>query len=155
MIDMNGNHEKYMKKALALAKRAADIGDVPVGALIVKDGEIISDGYNLRENGGGATAHAELLAIEEACRKLGTWRLSGCELYVTLEPCPMCAGAIINARIDKVIYGAKDANGGALGSVVDLSSYPFGYRPTITSGVLENECRELLREFFEKRRSER
>ena len=155
MMNINGNYEKYMNYALSLAKRAADIGDVPVGALIVKDGEIISEGYNLRENGGGAIAHAELLAIEEACRKLGTWRLSGCELYVTLEPCPMCAGAIINARIDKVIYGAKDANGGALGSVVDLSTYPLGHKPRIISGVLENECRELLRVFFEKRRSEK
>lgn len=151
-MDVNGNYIKYMSLALELAKKAARIGDVPVGALIVKDGEIISEGYNLRENGGGATAHAELLAIERACERLGTWRLSGCELYVTLEPCPMCAGAIINSRIDTVIYGAKDANGGALGSVVDLSSYPLGHKPRIISGILENECRDLLREFFEAKR---
>ena len=151
-MDMSCNYIKYMTLALELAKKAARIGDVPVGALVVKDGEIIAEGYNLRENGGGATAHAELLAIERACERLGTWRLSGCELYVTLEPCPMCAGAIINSRIDTVIYGAKDANGGALGSVVDLSSYPLGHKPRIVSGVLENECRELLREFFEEKR---
>ena len=148
MIDMNGNHEKYMKKALALAKRAADIGDVPVGALIVKDGKIISEGYNLRENGGGATAHAELLAIEEACRKLGTWRLSGCELYVTLEPCPMCAGAILNARLDRVVYGAADEKGGAVGSVIHMFDLPFGHRPRVTNGVLKEECTQLLTDFF-------
>ena len=150
-MDMN-KYEKYMTLALHLANKAADIGDVPVGALVVKDGEIIAEGYNTRENGGGATAHAELLAIERACERLNTWRLSGCELYVTLEPCPMCAGAIINARIDTVIYGAKDANGGALGSVVDLSSYPLGHKPEVISGVLENECAEILRSFFESKR---
>ena len=149
---MNDVCVNYMERALILAKEAATLGEVPVGAIVVKDGEIISEGYNLRENGGGATAHAELLAIERACERLGTWRLSGCELYVTLEPCPMCAGAIINSRIDKVIFGAKDANGGAFGSVIDLCSYPLGHKPEIINGVLENECRDLLRSFFEARR---
>ena len=153
--DMKDNYAEYMKLALSLAECASELGEVPVGAVIVKDGEVISSAHNLRENGGGATAHAELLAIEKACEKLGTWRLSGCELYVTLEPCPMCAGAIINSRIDKVIFGAKDANGGAFGSLIDLNSYPLGHKPKIESGILENECREILREFFEKKRKEK
>lgn len=152
---MKENYIQYMKLAIALAEKAASVGEVPVGAVVVKNGEIIAEGYNLRENGGGSTAHAELLAIERASERLGTWRLSGCELYVTLEPCPMCAGAIINSRIDKVVYGAKDANGGALGSVVDLCSYPLGHKPEIVCGVLENECRDLLRDFFESRRREK
>lgn len=152
---MRKTYDEYMMLAFSLAEQAARIGEVPVGAAIVKDGEVIAEAYNLRENGGGATAHAELLAIEKACELLGTWRLSGCELYVTLEPCPMCAGAIINARIDKVIFGAKDANGGAFGSLIDLNSYPLGHKPEIVSGILENECRELLRDFFEKKRKEK
>ena len=142
----------YMKRALELAEEAAARGEVPVGAVIVKDGKIIAEAYNLRENGGGATAHAELLAIERASEKLSTWRLSGCELFVTLEPCPMCAGAIINARIDKVVFGAKDAAGGAFGSLLDLNSYPLGHKPEVIGGVREEECRELLRTFFETRR---
>lgn len=146
---------EYMKRALELAQRAAELGEVPVGALVVKDGQIISEAYNLRENGGGATAHAELLAIEKASKRLGSWRLSGCELYVTLEPCPMCAGAIINARIDKVIFGAKDAAGGAFGSVMDLNSYPLGHKTKIESGILEEECASLLRTFFEDRRDKK
>ena len=152
---MERSYAQYMKHAIELAQKAAEMGDVPVGAVIVKNGEVIADAYNLRENGGGATAHAELLAIERACERLGTWRLSGCDLYVTLEPCPMCAGAIINARIDRVIFGAKDANGGAFGSLIDLNSYPLGHKPEVVCGVLENECRELLREFFENKRKEK
>lgn len=152
---MERSYTQYMKLAIELAQKAAEMSDVPVGAVIVKNGEVIADAYNLRENGGGATAHAELLAIERACERLGTWRLSGCDLYVTLEPCPMCAGAIINARIDRVIFGAKDANGGAFGSLIDLNSYPLGHKPEVVCGVLENECRELLREFFENKRKEK
>ena len=152
---MERSYAQYMKHAIELAQKAAEMGDVPVGAVIVKNGEVIADAYNLRENGGGATAHAELLAIERACERLGTWRLSGCDLYVTLEPCPMCAGAIINARIDRVIFGAKDANGGAFGSLIDLNSYPLGHKPEVVCGVLENECRELLRGFFENKRKEK
>ena len=146
---------EYMKRALGLARKAAELGEVPVGAVIVRDGEVISEAYNLRENGGGATAHAELLAIEKACEKLGSWRLSGCELYVTLEPCPMCAGAIVNARLDKVIFGAKDASAGAFGSLIDLNSYPLGHKTLIECGLLENECVELLRAFFEDRRDKK
>ena len=152
---MRKTYDEYMRLALSLAEQAARIGEVPVGAVIVKDSEVIAEAYNLRENGGGATAHAELLAIEKACERLGTWRLSGCEMYVTLEPCPMCAGAIINSRLDKVVFGAKDANGGAFGSLIDLNSYPLGHKPEIVSGILENECRELLRDFFEKKRKEK
>ena len=114
----------YMKKALENARIAFDLGEVPVGAVIVKDGEIISTGYNERETGKSATAHAELLAIERACEKLGSWRLHGCTLFVTLEPCPMCSGAIINSRIERVVSALKDPKAGALGSVLDLNSYP-------------------------------
>ena len=146
---------EYMKEAIALAKEAARIGEVPVGAVVVKDGEIISRAYNLRENGGGATAHAELLAIEKACQRLGTWRLSGCDVYVTLEPCPMCAGAIINARVDRVIYGAKDFRGGAFGSLIDLNLYPLGHKPEIVPGVCGDECLALLQDFFKNKRKEK
>ena len=142
----------FMKKAIELAKQSADFGEVPVGALVVRNGEIISCSANKRETLGDATAHAETEAIRAACRKLGRWRLSDCELYVTLEPCPMCAGAIINSRIGRVIYGAKDPRGGALGSLIDLTSYPFYHTPKITSGICEGECRELLRDFFKNKR---
>jgi tRNA(adenine34) deaminase len=128
------------------------MGEVPVGAVIVKDGEVIATAHNLRENGGGATAHAELLAINEACEVLGSWRLSGCELYVTLEPCPMCAGAIINSRLDRVIFGAKDPRMGALGSLINLNDYPLGYKVKITEGVLAEESLRLMSDFFKERR---
>ena len=143
----------YMKRALRLARLASDAGEVPVGAVIVKGGEIIAEAHNLRQTGKVATAHAELLAIEDACRKLGTWRLSGCTLYVTLEPCPMCAGAIINSRIDRVVYGVKDAKAGCLGSVLNFNSYPFNHAFEIESGVCEAECAVILSEFFSRARS--
>ena len=144
----------FMKRALELAHTAAELGEVPVGALVVDDcsGEILSEAYNLRENGKSATAHAEILAIEKACEKRGCWRLSGCSLYVTLEPCPMCAGALINSRIDRVVFGASDALAGCCGSVINFNSYPFNHAFEIESGVCEDECRALLREFFEKKR---
>ncbi len=142
----------YMRRALELARTAAETGEVPVGAVIVKDGEIISEAYNLRHTGKMATAHAEILAIEDACRKLGTWRLSGCTLYVTLEPCPMCAGALINSRIDRVVYGVKDAKAGCLGSVIDFNSYPFNHAFETVGGVCEKECAEVLGEFFRRTR---
>lgn len=141
--------------AISLAEKAAAIGEVPVGAVIVKNGEVIAKAHNLRENGGGATAHAELLAIEEACKALGGWRLSGCELYVTLEPCPMCAGAIINSRIDKVIFGAKDHRGGAFGSLIDMNAYPLGHKPIIIHSVCQKECLELVQQFFLNIRKEK
>ena len=142
----------YMKEALALAERAMAEGEVPVGAVIVKDDKILASAYNLRETRGVATAHAELLAIEEACRALGGWRLSGCTLYVTLEPCPMCAGAIVNSRLDRVVYGVKDSVAGSCGSVVNLNSYPFNHAFSLTGGILEEECRDLLRRFFLEKR---
>ena len=143
---------KFMKKALTLANIAAENGDVPVGAIVVKGDEIVSEGYNERELAGSATSHAELLAIERASKKLGSWRLSGCTLYVTLEPCPMCAGAIINSRVDRVVFGAKDAKAGCFGSLINFNSYPFNHKPTLTEGVLADECAGLLSEFFCKRR---
>ena len=144
--------ENYMMMALSEAMLGASLGEIPVGAVIVKNGEVIAKAHNLRENGGGATAHAEMVAINEACEKLGTWRLSGCELYVTLEPCPMCAGAIINSRLDRVVFGAKDPRMGALGSLINLNDYPLGYKVEIKSGVLAEESLELLRDFFKDMR---
>ena len=143
-----------MKQAIELAKTAAEQGEVPVGALVVKSdtGEIVSSAYNLRERGKCATAHAEILAIENACRSLGGWRLSGYTLYVTLEPCPMCAGAIINSRIDRVVYGVSDALAGCCGSVMNFNAYPFSHAFEVTPDVCADECRAILQEFFEKRR---
>ena len=140
--------EQYMQMALALAKEAADEGEVPVGAIVVKGDTVIGRGRNRRELGKNALAHAEIEAIDEACRTLGGWRLSGCRLYVTLEPCPMCAGAIINARIDEVIYGAVDPKAGSCHSLVDLFSLPYNHKPLSRCGILETECRELLKDFF-------
>lgn len=145
----------WMKEALALASRAAECGEVPVGALVVRGDELIAAAFNDRENGKDATAHAEILAIRRACERLGRWRLEDCELYVTLEPCPMCAGAIINARIARVVYGAKDAGGGAFDSVLNLRSYPLCSKPRVESGVLEAESAALLSAFFEKKRKNR
>ena len=143
---------QYMKEALKEAEIAAALGEVPVGAVLVKDGEILSRRYNLRETGKRATAHAELLCVEDGCDLLGGWRLTGCTLYVTLEPCPMCAGAIVNARVSRVVYGAKDFRAGAFGSLLDLSSLPLGYKPEIEGGVMRDESLALLRSFFEKKR---
>lgn len=140
--------ETFMTAAISEAMVGAAMGEIPVGAVIVKDGEIVASAHNLRENGGGATAHAELLAINEACQRLGSWRLSGCTLYVTLEPCPMCAGAIINSRLDRVVFGAKDPRAGALGSLIDLNTYPLGHKVRVLSGVLAEESLELVRDFF-------
>lgn len=141
-----------MREALREADAAEDAGEVPVGCVIVYDGEVISRGRNSREGERNALRHAEITAIDGACRARGGWRLIGCTLYVTLEPCPMCAGAIINARVDRVVYGAKDANMGALGSVLNMCSYPIGARPGVTQGVLRYECSERLRRFFAARR---
>lgn len=140
--------EQFMREALLLANEAADEGEVPVGAVVVKDGVVIGRGRNRREIGKNALAHAEIEAINEACRMLGGWRLSGCRLYVTLEPCPMCAGAIINARIDEVIYGTDDPKAGSCRSLVDLFALPYNHKPSSRSGVLEEECRTVLKDFF-------
>ena len=149
---MSNNYEQYIKAAIDAAENTKVSDDVPIGAVIVKDGEIIARGYNKREADGDATAHAEIVAIREACNTLGGWRLDGCEIYVTLEPCPMCMGAIVNSRIKKVVFGAKDAKAGACGSVFNFNSYPLNHKPEIVSGVMENESRELLSEFFAKKR---
>ena len=142
----------FMNEAIEEAKKAALIEEVPVGAVIVKDGEIIARAHNLRETEKNALCHAEVIAINEACKKLGGWRLFDCDLYVTLEPCPMCAGAIVNSRIKRVVYGAKDSKAGAMGSVLDLNSYPLNHKSEIVSGVLADECAGLLSEFFKRKR---
>ena len=145
---------RFMEEALALAREAADAGEVPVGCVIVRKGEIVGRGRNRREEGKSALAHAEIEAISQACANLGGWRLWECTLYVTLEPCPMCAGAIINARIPRVVYGASDAKCGAAGSVCSLFSMAFNHHPEVESGILEEECAALLTEFFQKLRVE-
>ncbi len=139
-----------MRQAIALAEEAAAEGEIPVGALVVdrETGEILGRGRNRRELSHSPTAHAEILAIEEAAKKRGSWRLSGCNLYVTLEPCPMCSGAIINARIDRVIFGAYDPKAGAVCSVEEMFSLPYNHRPRITAGLLEEPCAALLQSFF-------
>ena len=139
---------EFMDAALELAKEAAAEGEVPVGCVIVRDGKIVGRGRNRREKDKTALAHGEIEAISDACRQLGGWRLWDCTLYVTLEPCPMCAGAIINARIPRVVYGASDAKCGACGSVCDLFSMAFNHHPRVEKGVREEEASALLREFF-------
>ena len=143
----------FMTEALKLAKLAAEKGEIPVGAVVVRDGEIVGRGYNLRENKKNAAAHAEILAIEEACSAVGDWRLKGCTLYVTLEPCPMCAGAIVNSRIDKVVYGARDSAAGCCGSLINFNAYPFNHAFSIKGGVCEEECVSILKDFFENKRT--
>ena len=141
--------EKYMREALALAREAADNGEVPVGCVVfTASGEIIGRGRNRREEPPDATAHAEVEAIRQACAALGTWNLSGCGIAVTLEPCPMCAGAIINSRLSPVIYGAKEPNSGSVGSVINLFEERYGHRPAVYGGVLAEDCAALLAGFF-------
>ena len=141
-------HEDYMARALELAAQAAEQGDVPVGCVIVRGGEIVGEGRNRREERGDATAHAELEAIRDACGRLGGWRLEDCTLYVTLEPCPMCAGGIINARLAQVRYGVKDEKAGACGSVLNLFEERFNHKPRLYRGPLERECAAVLEDFF-------
>jgi tRNA(adenine34) deaminase len=147
--------EEYMRLALALADEAAAEGEVPVGAVLVRDGQVVGTGRNRRETGKNALAHAEIEAIHEACTHLGGWRLFGSTLYVTLEPCPMCAGAIINSRIDRVVYGAADAKAGSCGSVVNLFDLPYNHRPQVDGGVLQAECADILRRFFRRLRKDK
>ena len=146
--------EAYMTEALALAQKAAALGEIPVGAVVVKDGVIVGRGYNRREIDRDATAHAEVLAIREACRTLDGWRLDGCDLFVTLEPCPMCTGAILQSRVSRVIYGAGDPKAGCCGGLLALTEENFEQHPAIYAGVLERECTEILRAFFVQRRRE-
>lgn len=146
-------HEDYMREALELARACVPDGDIPVGCVVVSpDGQIIGRGRNRREADHRATAHAEIEAIERACAAVGSWRLTGCTLYVTLEPCPMCAGAIINARIATVYFGAREAKSGCCGSVLNLFCEPFNHHPRIYGGLLEEECRGLLEAFFQELR---
>ena len=144
----------YMEQALALAREAAREGEVPVGCVIVRGDEIVGRGRNRREKGKNALAHGEIEAINDACTRLGGWRLWECTLYVTLEPCPMCAGAIVNARIPRVVFGASDKKCGACGSVCDLFSMNFNHHPQVEKGVMEEECATLLTEFFKNLRLE-
>lgn len=143
---------EYMRLALDLAKQSAAEGEVPVGAVIVRDGEVVAIGRNRREAAKDALSHAEIEAIRTACAALGGWRLWECEMYVTLEPCPMCAGAILNARIRKVTFGAYDPKNGALKSVMQMFEYPFTHKPQYEGGVLGTECAEVLSDFFKKLR---
>lgn len=147
---------KFMKIALKLAEEAGTVGEVPVGALIVKDNEVISNAYNLKESQSCATKHAEILAIEEASRKLNRWRLSDCTLYVSLEPCIMCAGALIASRVSRVVFSTHDPKAGALGSIYDLSDDPrLNHKIQVNSGLLQVESSQLLKDFFVKRRKKK
>ena len=143
-----------MLLAIKNAKSAAADGEVPVGAVVLKNGKVIGEGRNRREKGRNAVLHAEIEAIESACRTVGSWRLQGCELFVTLEPCPMCAGAIMNARLDRLVFGAYDENGGFIISRNELFDVLPEVRPTIVGGYMENECAEILESFFQNRRND-
>lgn len=145
--------EFYMGKAIEEAKIAAAVGEIPVGAVVIYQKKAIARAYNLRETLPCATAHAELLAIEKACRALGRWRLTGCTLYVTVEPCPMCAGAIVNSRLDRVVYGCDDPKGGAVRSLFQIIDNPaLNHRVEVTAGVRADECAAIMRDFFRSRR---
>lgn len=144
--------EKFMRAALREAQKAAEEGEVPIGCVIVKDGKIIARGRNAREKKKNALLHAEICAIDRACKRLSGWRLWQCEMYVTLEPCPMCGGAIINSRLKKVYIGAKDPKAGAMGSVLNLLDHPFNHKPEIQHGLLEDESKRLLKDFFARLR---
>lgn len=143
---------EFMREAIKLANEAAKEGEVPVGAVIVKEGKIIAKGKNEREKKQNALSHAEIEAINNACNALGSWRLDGCELYVTLEPCPMCAGAIINSRIKTLIFGAYDSKMGSIDSVVNLCDYPYNHKVEVYGGICEDECLEVLQNFFKNLR---
>ncbi len=153
--DIEKNDEYYMSIAIDEAKKAFAIGEVPVGAVIVCEGEIVSTAFNTRETGKNALHHAEIKAINSACEQLHGWRLHKCDLYVTLEPCPMCAGAIVNARIKKVIYGAYDKKAGAFGSVFDINEMKLNHKPEVLAGVMEEECSALLSDFFSNLRKKK
>lgn len=155
MSEAPKNDAYFMAIAIEEAKTAAKLGEVPVGAVVVKDGEVVARTHNLRETGKSALAHAELLAIGKACEALGGWRLWQCDLYVTLEPCPMCSGAIINSRIKRVVYGARDAKAGCCDSVISMFDLPFNHRPEIIEGVCAEECAALLRDFFRSLREKK
>ena len=153
---MDKPDEYYMRMALARARRAEELDEVPVGAVVVRDGRVIASGYNLRESRQDATLHAEMIAIRRACRKLGSFRLEDCTLYVTLEPCPMCAGAVVNARIPRLVYGASDPKAGCCETLYALCTDPrFNHRAEVRGGVLAEECGEILRSYFRKKRKKK
>lgn len=148
--------KKYMKEAIKQAKKAESIDEVPIGAIIVHNDKIIARAHNLRESKQNAVAHAEIVAIQKACKKLGSWRLENCILYVTLEPCPMCSGAILQSRIERVVYGASDPKGGCIESCMQMYEVNgFNHYPKVTSGVLKEECSELLKNYFKQKRVEK
>lgn len=144
--------ERWMERALTLAQEAFDDGEVPVGAVVVRKGEIVGEGRNRREKGKNALYHAELEAIDNACKRLGGWRLWECELYVTLEPCPMCAGAIVNARIPQVYFGAYDPKNGCCGSIADVLKLPLAFHPDYEGGIMQEQCSKILSDFFKRLR---
>ena len=146
------NHNKYMKMALKEAKKAFKKNEVPIGAVIVRDNKVIAKAHNLRETNNLATSHAEILAIQKANKKIKSWRLDSCIMYVTIEPCPMCAGAIIQSRIKQVVYGARDLKAGAHDSVLNLFEYPFNHKVNVGSGVMEEESAKIITQFFKKLR---
>jgi tRNA(adenine34) deaminase len=153
-VNIDELDEKFISKAIELAQKGASNGEVPVGAVLVQDDRIIAEAYNRREELGDATAHAEMLVIKEACALLGGWRLSGCTLYVTLEPCPMCAGAMVQARLDRLVFGTADPKSGAAGTLYDLvRDSRLNHRLEVKGGVLEEECAKLLQDFFRQRRN--
>lgn len=152
---MEKNDVYFMKHALSKARTAAKYGEVPIGAVIVKDGDIIASGRNMREKKNNALHHAEIIAIDRACKKTGAWRLTDCTLYVTMEPCPMCAGAIVNSRIKRVVFGCYDKKAGALGTVFNLHDYPLNHKYEVEGGVLEKECALILSDFFAELRKKK
>ncbi len=153
---MDKPDEYFMRQALARARKAESLDEVPVGAVIVREGRVIASGYNLRESRQDATLHAEMVAIRRACKKLGSFRLEGCTLYVTLEPCPMCAGAIVNARLPRIVYGASDPKAGCCGTLYELCTDPrFNHRAEVKGGVLAAECGEVLTSYFRKKREKK
>lgn len=152
---MELNDVYFMKRALERAKAAAIVGEVPIGAIIVKDGQIIASGRNMRENKKNALKHAEIIAIDRACKKIGAWRLIDCTLYVTMEPCPMCAGAIVNSRIKRVVFGCYDQKAGAMGSVFNIADFPLNHKFEITGGILKDECADILSDFFKNLRNKK
>ena len=148
-------HEEYMQLALAEARQAAALGEIPIGAVLVHAGEVIARAHNMRETWQDGTAHAEIIVIQEACKRLGRWRLSGCSLYVTVEPCPMCSGAIVNSRIDTVVYGCPDVKAGGAESIFNIITNPhLNHTATVISGICEEECAQVMKEFFQRRRAE-
>ena len=152
MEDNKTFDEEIMTEAIRLARAAEEIDEVPVGAVAVRDGKIIASAFNTRESTKCATHHAEILAIERACAALGGWRLPGVTLYVTMEPCAMCAGAIVNSRIERVVYGAKDFRFGAFGSAFDLNEVGLNHKPEVVGGVLGEECADILSSYFKRKR---